>query len=416
MPVKNIIYTSDTFVYGTELDDVVHLTDPGAHIVELWLGNDTLFGNAGTENADGEEGNDRLYGRGGDDILNGGADNDLVYGGTGNDYVQGDLGADKVYGGAGDDIVEGGIDTVQTQVAWGPAEALNDEMYGGDGNDLVIADIWGVGGGNKMWGDAGNDTLILYDFETPGAPKTAGNMMYGGYGNDLLIATGQGDDLIDGGSGHDTLDYNSSDPYQSADAKVTVNLGLTGPQDVGVYGIDTIRNIENVTGTVGDDVITGSSSANILIGLLGDDTINGAGGSDSVYGGNGLDKLGGDGGNDLLAGGRADDLLSGGRGADTFVFEAIWDYNRLLQRYVNNAGVDTVTDFSRAQGDHIQMAAGTTFIGGAAFNALGAAEVRVDVAGTTQTLSYDVNGDGVTDGTLLVQSSTALAASDFLFI
>ncbi len=394
----NIIYTTDAFVYGTEFDDIIHLTDPNPHYVETWLGNDIVYGNAATDNVDGEEGNDRLFGFGGDDILNGGDGDDYVSGGTGSDYVQGGAGADKVFGGDGDDTVEGGIHELQTQVAFGPAEALNDEMHGGNGSDLVVADIWGIGGGNKMWGDGGNDTLILYDFETLGAAKTASNWMYGGNGNDLLIATGQGDDYIDGGSGNDTLDYNSSDPYQTVDAKITVNLGLTAAQDVGAYGIDTIRNIENVVGTVGDDTITGSSAANVLNGLDGADTISGAGG------------------NDLLVGGRGDDILTGGRGSDSFVFEAIVDRIRPPPYYVNSAGVDTVTDFNRGQGDHIKMVAGTSFIGATAFHAAGAAEVRFDRVGNVSALSYDYNGDGVTDGSMLVTSSSVLTAADFLFV
>ena len=45
---------------------------------------------------------------------------------------------------------------------------------------------------------------------------------------------------------------------------------------------DSIRNIENVIGTSGNDTITGDAENNTLIGNAGDDTISGDDGDDII--------------------------------------------------------------------------------------------------------------------------------------
>jgi Ca2+-binding RTX toxin-like protein len=74
-------------------------------------------------------------------------------------------------------------------------------------------------------------------------------------------------------------------------------------------------------------------------------TINGVG-SDTLFTGTaGANTLVGGTGNDTLVGGPANDTLTGGAGHDTFVFNAPSD------------SVDTITDFSHAQGDVIDISA-----------------------------------------------------------
>ena len=64
---------------------------------------------------------------------------------------------------------------------------------------------------------------------------------------------------------------------------------------------------------------------------------------DNVKGGSGNDRLTGNDINNVIDGGAGNDTLTGGMGADTFVFR-------------NGYGQDTVTDFSAAQGDKIDLA------------------------------------------------------------
>jgi Ca2+-binding RTX toxin-like protein len=80
-----------------------------------------------------------------------------------------------------------------------------------------------------------------------------------------------------------------------------------------------------------------------LDGAGGNDTIKGNAGNDWLLGGTGDDALDGGAGNDVLFGQEGIDRLTGGAGADQFVF--------------NKAGFgnDTITDFTEAQGDLIDL-------------------------------------------------------------
>ncbi|MEE8469456.1 MAG: hypothetical protein V3T22_13440, partial [Planctomycetota bacterium] len=78
------------------------------------------------------------------------------------------------------------------------------------------------------------------------------DFLFGEGGNDILSG-GAGDDLLDGGSGTDVADYSS------APAGVTVDITLTGPQDTGSAGVDTLTNIEGVQGSAHDDTFAFSN-------------------------------------------------------------------------------------------------------------------------------------------------------------
>ncbi len=78
--------------------------------------------------------------------------------------------------------------------------------------------------------------------------------LFGGAGNDRL-AGGDGDDTIDGGTGTDTVDY------ASADSAVTVDITLSGAQDTGGAGTDTLTDIEGVIGSAHDDTFAFSAPA-----------------------------------------------------------------------------------------------------------------------------------------------------------
>lgn len=71
-----------------------------------------------------------------------------------------------------------------------------------------------------------------------------------------------------------------------------------------------------ITGSFGDDRLTGTPNIDIMIGFLGADTIHGLEGDDAIQGDEEPDKLYGDTGNDLLQGGIGSDQLYGGVGDD----------------------------------------------------------------------------------------------------
>ena len=67
-----------------------------------------------------------------------------------------------------------------------------------------------------------------------------------------------------------------------------------------------------------------------------------------LNGGDGNDYLMGDAGNDKLYGGAGNDYLIGGRGADQFTFDS----------FIVSGSVDTIVDFSSAEGDVIALSSG----------------------------------------------------------
>ncbi|WP_186002606.1 M10 family metallopeptidase C-terminal domain-containing protein [Mycobacterium sp. KBS0706] len=224
----------------------------------------------------------------------------------------------------------------------------------------------GLAGHDNLDGGDGDDTL------------------YGRGGADFLRG-GAGADHLDGGAGADTVSY-----YGSTDA-VTVNLA-TGIGSGGEAQGDTLVGIEAVNGGKGGDTLTGNVANNVLNGYEGNDVINGGAGRDT---------------------------LSGGTGADRFVFSAAGDSGL-------GANADVGTDFSRAQGDKIDLSgidANTGAAGNQAFTYIGsglfthhAGELRAaNTSSGVITIAGDLNGDGVSDFHIVLKGlNGVLVASDFV--
>ena len=286
---------------------------------------------------------------------------------------------------------------------------------GGDGNDT----FYGHGGNDTLTGAGGSDTL------------------YGGAGDDLLEG-GFGNDTLDGGDGNDTASY------AHALGAETVNLA-TGKAS-GTDGVDTLVNIENIIGGVGDDTLTGNAGDNrldggagndVLEGGLGNDTLIGGAGSDTasyanaagavtvdlsqgkasgadgndtlsgienITGGGGNDTLTGDvnantlvggagddivsggGGNDILEGGLGNDTLDGGVGVDTASYAhaaGAVTVNLATGKASGADGSDTLLNIENATGG----AGNDTFIPNAAAN-------RFDGGTGLDTVSYATAAQG----------------------
>ncbi len=123
--------------------------------------------------------------------------------------------------------------------------------------------------------------------------------------DDQFLAIGAGD-VVAGGAGSDTVSFSGS---------VGVQIDLASPA---VFSASTIRltDIENLTGTSGDDSFNGSTLANLLAGGAGNDVLAGRAGNDSLLGDAGNDALRGGAGNDTGLGGIGNDSLFGGAGDD----------------------------------------------------------------------------------------------------
>lgn len=184
-----------------------------------------------------------------------------------------------------------GEDTPDTDIALVSGVALL-ELHGGAGGDTLDAQggagtgtalmqgvvLSGTGGADAIVGGEGNDLLR-------GGSGT--NTLLGRGGNDLLVP-GTSDDLLSGDAGTDEADFGFEPGAASA---VSVDLTISGFQDTGESGPDLLASIENVTGTDFNDVLRGNAGPNTLSGLAGNDVLEGRGGDDTVSGDEGEDAL-----------------------------------------------------------------------------------------------------------------------------
>ena len=171
------------------------------------------------------------------------------------------------------------------------------DIEGTDANEKLT----GTDGAESIDGGAGNDVLdgMGGDDDLDGGPD-----------NDLITG-GPGADTIKGGTGTDTIAYG----YSPMGVNINLRAGTAsgGDADGDVLAAD----IENVQGSMFDDMLSGSRGDNSLWGLGGNDTLYGDKGGDTLYGGAGDDDLDGGDGDDTLEGGYGADVLTGGDDVDT---------------------------------------------------------------------------------------------------
>jgi Ca2+-binding RTX toxin-like protein len=180
----------------------------------------------------------------------------------------------------------------------------------------------------------------------------------------------------------------------------------------------TLAGKDVIRGGIWDDIIYGHGSDDKLYGRGDDDRLYGGNGSDYLHGGDGTDRLFGDAGNDTLFGTAGADMLYGGAGADTFSFKYV------KESTASSYGRDTIYDFSRSQGDKIDLRgvdASTKAAGDQAFSFIGAekfhgkaGELRFQKGSSDTYIYADVNGDGVADFGIRVTDPLSFTKGDFL--
>jgi hypothetical protein len=256
-----------------------------------------------------------------------------------NDHLTGDANNNVIDGGGGNDVMDGGggINTVSyASSAVGVTVSL---ALQGQAQDTLGAGIDTLTNFQNLTGSASNDTLE------------------GDANNNVL----------DGGAGTNTVSY------AHAASGVTVSLALQGQaQNTLGAGTDTLSHFQNLTGSSFADHLTGDANDNVIDGRGGDDVLDGGGGTNtlsfasattgvtvslalqgqaqntgvgSVTATN-FQNLIGSAYNDTLTGSAGVSSLTGGAGADTFK---------------TSGGDTTITDFSHAQGDRIDLSELTQF-------------------------------------------------------
>ncbi len=403
-------------IFGTEFDDILKGDHADGDTFYGYGGNDTIKALGGNDFIFAGDGNDKIYAAGG---------NDIIWAGLGNDYIDGGAGVDSVAytdGPAGGVTVDLAITTAQNTGIYGVDTLINVEnIVGGTGNNVLrgnaVANVLsGQGGNDLIDGRAGNDEIN---------GNNGADTLLGGTGNDKFTTEGNdsASDFVDGGAGIDVIDYTFLNLVVGA-AGVNVDLRLTGAQDTGAAGVDTIVNVENLIGGIRNDVLNGSDGANNINGGAGNDVISGNGGNDIVNGFTGSDIVVGGAGDDVVDGGMTGsmgemDMLYGGAGADRFFFASVgssWTGSN-----------DQIMDFSAVEGDKIDIhgvflnggavviGLTPTFIGAAAFSGVaGQLQVKTTFDPSTSLVNVDWDGNGAADFTLAVTSDAPLTLADFI--
>jgi Ca2+-binding RTX toxin-like protein len=264
---------------------------------------------------------------------------------------------------ANDRIVINGLGGDDVIEASGLGTAIQLTENGGDGNDVLI-------------GSAGNDTLT------------------GGAGDDVLIGDA-GQDTLDGGPGDNILIQDAkvgalapSDPqtgqpteFAGTDGNDQIKVGLVngGVQITGLaspvsFDSASAPNAIAITGGAGDDIIDASTMTSPSMQFI---LIGGAG-------------------NDMLHGGQGNDLLLGGAGSDRFQFSGLNGTDRIAD-FQQGADKIDITGYGAALSSFSDLAGHIAQVG---------ADVQVDL------------GAKVTGAGMIVLQNTQLAAigaSDFTF-
>lgn len=456
-------------ILGGDGDDTLH----GLNGTDSLLGgdgNDSLTGGNGDDHLNGQWGNDTLRGGDGNDSLYGVADDDLLVAGAGDDYLDGFFGADRLYGGLGNDTLSGGSqddyltgeDGNDHLSGGSDADTLlggegNDTLEGGSGDDSLTgghgADSLVAGAGaDLLQGGEGHDTLV----------STSGlDTLEGGLGNDHLFASasgalfngGEGDDIItqlalpmggqtlQGGTGHDTLNFaliatgHATDYVAfSLDQGMQLNSTTAATYQGNWSGLENLMGLQNyrnhiqgtdqdntlmggllndsllggdgddsLSGSAGHDLLGGGEGADSLYGGTGNDSLFGAAGADHLLGGDGMDLLVGGAGDDLLGGGSGNDSLTGGagqdglygaEGADTLLGEAGHDLlSGGAQKDLLGGGAGNDTLAGGADNDRLYGGAGEDVLAGDTGNDL------LSGADGTDTLSGGEGADSLYGGT-----------------
>lgn len=286
-------------------------------------------------NLTGTNYNDKLTGNAGNNVLDGGKGADTLAGGMGNDTYVVDSVSDVVQEAANTSATNYGIDLVKSSVTYNLTDTDGTGGLGANIENLML-----IGTGNI---------------------NATGNAL-----NNVIYAN-NGVNIIDGGSGSDTLSFQYV--TTSLTTGVTLNLGVVSSTSYstasGISGADKVKGIEHLVGSNYADTLTGNSGAN------------------SLNGGAGADKL---------LGGLGKDTLTGGAGNDVFVF------NALNETGLDNVTWDVITDF--VSGDKIDISAldaNSVMTGNQAFSAVISSATAFSTAGQLKLSGGVLYGNTDTD-------------------
>jgi subtilisin family serine protease len=389
---------------GGSASDTFRLGAGGDDIVQAGGGDDIIYFGAGLTAADqidgGEGARDTLVLQGSYGLTFGAANL------TGVEFVSVRTGTDTRWGDLAGNRYSYDLTTIDANVARGQQLMVNAQsLLAGENltfNGAAESDgsffIYGGSGTDRLTGGAGND---IFFFE--GSRWGAGDKVDGGGGRDSLV--------VRGNAGLNVIAF--ADDSIAGIESISVNARFATEASVGAASYDLTLAAGNV-GPAGLIVNGSSLAAGESIRLDGSAVL---GGSLRLFGGGGADELIGGAAGDFLQGGAGGDRLAGGGGRDLFQYRSADESNGAAPDQVLDftAGADLV-DLSKLDADSVldgDQAFG--FIGAASFSGkAGELRSKFDDALGAWRVEADVDGDGVADLLILVQSPAALGAGDFL--
>jgi Ca2+-binding RTX toxin-like protein len=286
---RGIVFASALFTVGALVNGVLAVP-ASARRPRCFGVRATIVGTSGADIMNGTRrsdvivvlgGGDTIRGRGRGDLICAGKGNDKVLGGSGVDLTFGEGGADEIRGqrgmfnravpGPGNDFVDGGPgggDEVIYLDANGPIDGdLGAGTVTGHGNDEIAHIEWLIGtqSNDILTGSEGSDVLF----------GAGGNDMLQSLGGDDFPTGGAGDDEIDGGNGFDLLtDYTLSVYYFGSPPAGPITVDLPAGTSSG-FGNDVLAGMEASQGSIGNDVMIGTSGENEFTVLAeGSDTVD----------------------------------------------------------------------------------------------------------------------------------------------
>ena len=196
---------------------------------------------------------------------------------------------------------------------------------------------------NEIVGTPGNDPdLIGTDFADDISALEGDDIVRGRLGNDTIDG-GDGDDDLAGQGGNDSIDGGSGSDLINGD---------------GTSSDDPSQEFN------GGDNISGGGDRDFIFGGFENDVLNGDGGNDNLYGGEGNDTLDGGDGNDNLFGEDADDLLMGGNGDDFLVGDRSDSQSNSIGNDTLNGDNGNDTLIGGAESDSLNGGAGNDILTG----------------------------------------------------
>ena len=289
--------------------NTIQTTDPesgGIDVITTGIGQDFIFGGSENDTVNAGDGINVVGGDnatatlsggfllevesldpafGGDDIIFTGVDNDLIIGGRGNDTVHASSGNDLLFG--DNALISGDVDLnllplagiqpftfisifTQNTDSSGNSVAGDDTLFGDAGEDILL----GQQGSDALFGGIDDDDII------------GGHNVSVGHDSDDVIDTGSGDDVVAGDNAVITrTGLTSSTRFRSLTGGIIYDangtLLVTGsnqedPNNVAVRAVLLLDHSDTpVSGTSGNDYITGGADNDVVLGQLGDDVLHG---------------------------------------------------------------------------------------------------------------------------------------------